>query len=470
MANVNFKQYTFKSVLLKQLFIAIAIAFAISVPLTGIPAYFAINHTINSDIENLEKESYHFINEHLNTGWQPYNVDKVYQELRERMPGAALFLQKAPQFIDPEEDDVIDPSTPTTATFERLIKKVQKDERLIVETNLLTSTINAAIPIKFQSQCLVCHSQEVRTGQVYAGALAGTMTLQVPMSINQISATSIITFFVVFLTIFITLATVITNRLVQSNLLVPLAGLSARVKRLRLSTHEQHIDWERTPQRMIEIDQIDESISQHIQTIHGIYDKLDALVVTEHETGLFHKERFNEVMKYEMFRSHRYQRPFSLLLIKLVNVKILNSTAKNIEMEQPGFKYLIFGQILNHDTRDTDMAFRLEERIFAIVAPETDESVIDIVKTSIYNRMIHSSVAIDLKRSIASPEYEFTIQIGHATFKNKDENSSAKELLKTAVISMREAEMQTGRYPPISETEENTSPSEDAPAAIEKPQ
>ena len=359
MANINFKQYTFKSVLLNQLFIAIAVAFAISLPLTGIPAYFALNHTINSDIENLEQRSYEAVNEHLNTGWQPYNIDKVYQGIREKMPGAALFLQKAPQFLDPEEDDIIDPSTPTTATFQRLIEDVQRNERLIVETNILNSTINAAIPIKFQSQCLVCHSQEVKTGEIYAGALAGTMVLQVPMSINQVSTTSTIAFFVIFLLIFIVIATIITNKLVQTNLLVPLAGLSERVKRLRLSSHEQHIDWERIPQQMIEIDQIDESISAHIQTIKGIYDKLDALVVTEHESGLFHKERFNEVMKYELFRSHRYQHSFSLVLIKLVDVKVLNSTAENNEIDAPGSKYIVFGQILHSDTRETEMAFRL---------------------------------------------------------------------------------------------------------------
>lgn len=342
---------------------------------------------------------------------------------------------------------MVDPSTPTTATFKRLIEDVQRNERVIVETNILNSTINAAIPIKFQSQCLVCHSQEVKTGQIYAGILAGTLVLQVPMSINQVSATSIIVFFAVFLFIFIVVATIITNKLVQTNLLVPLAGLNERVKRLRLSSHEQQIDWERTPQKMIEIDQIDESISKHIHTIHGIYDKLDALVVTEYETGLFHKERFNEVMKYELFRSHRYQHSFSLMLIKLVNVKVLNSTAKNIEMEEPGSKYMVFGQVLHNDTRETDMAFRLEEHIFAIVAPETDAEGVEQVKDDIYHRLINSEIPNEVQKSLAQPEYEFTIQIGHSTYLG--DNATAKDLLKAAVASMRSAPEQVGRYPPI---------------------
>lgn len=445
MANVNLKQYTFKSVLLNQLFIAIALSLAISLPLTAIPAYFALNHAINSDIKNLEDVSYHAVNEHLNTGWQPYNIDKVYQQIRERMPGAAVFLQKSPQFLDPQEDDVVDPATPTTATFKRLIDEVEHNERLIVETNVLSSTINAAIPIKFQNQCLVCHSQEVKSGEVYAGALAGTMVLQVPMSINQVSTTSVLVFFAFFLLVFIIIATIITNKLMQTHLLTPLAGLNERVKRLSLSSHEQNIDWQRIPQTMIEIDQIDESISGHISTLKGIYDKLDELVVTEHETGLFHKDRFNEVMRFELFRSHRYQHPFSLLLIKLVNVKVLNSTAKNIEIEAPGSKYMVFGQILHNDTRESDMAFRLEEKIFVVVAPETDEAGVSHLQKEIYTRLINSDLPLSVQRSIARPEYEFTIQVGHATYNGDD--TSAKDLLKSAVHSMRESEPLTGRYP-----------------------
>jgi len=445
METTHLKQLKFKSVLQKQLFIAIALAFAISLPLTGIPAFFALNQAVQSDIEKIEAESYEAINEYLDTGWQPHNVDKVYHRVHDRMPGAALFLQKSPQFLG-EADEVVDPSTPTTVTFKRLIETVERDERLIVETNILNTTINAAIPIKFQNQCLVCHSQEVKTGEIYAGALAGTMVLQVPMSVNQISATSILVFFILFFIIFIAIATIITNKLVQTNLLTPLAGLNERVKRLRLSSHEQHIEWQRTPQKMIEIDQIDESISSHIHTIKGIYDKLDALVVTEHETGLFHKERFNEVMKYELFRSHRYQHPFSLLLIKLVKVKVLNATAKNIEIEAPGSKYMVFGEILHNDTRDTDMAFRLEEHIFAIVAPETPEDGIEHVKSDIYSRLISSELPQDVERSIARPEYEFTIQVGHATYACNDD--TAKDILKSAVQSMRESEPETGRYPP----------------------
>ena len=445
MFNQNLKQFTFSTLLLKQIFIAIGLSFAIALPLVAVPGYFVLKHNISSDIASIEDLSYQSVNEHLGTGWQPYNVDKVYQTLREKMPNAAFFLQKSPQFLGPE-DDVIDPSTPTTATFKSLVQIVESTERRVVNTNVLSGTISAGLPIIFKNQCLVCHAQQVQSGEVYTGALAGTLVLQVPMSIEHISSTSILVFFFMFLVLFIIVATVITNKLVNQNLLHPLADLNKRVKRLKLSSHEQHIDWQRTPQTMLEIDQIDESISDHIQTIQSIYDKLDTLTVTEHDSGLFHNERYHEVINYELFRSRRYHHPFSLILVKLVKVKVLNATAKNIDKEDSDSKYMVFGQILHNDSRETDLAFRLEEKIFSIIAPVTDEEGAITLKNDLYERLSHSALPAGISISTALPEYQFTIQIGSATF--SEENNSAQVLMRMAVKDMQESEMQTGTYPP----------------------
>ena len=441
----TFKQYSFRALLLGQLFIAIAISFAITIPLTAIPAYIILNQAITSDIENLEDQSHKVINEHLSTGWQPHNIDKVYQNIRQNNPNAALFLQKSPEFLN-DKDEIIQPTTPTTITFESLIREVEKTERTIIKTNLLDANITAAIPIKFKSQCLVCHAAQVRTGEIYNDALAGTMTIQVPMSINHLSAKTVLFFALLFFLVFTIVATIITNRLIQTNLLTPLDALKHRLQRLQLSSHEQEFDWQRTHQKMLEIDEIDESITEHIDTIKHIYSKLDALLVTEHETGLFHKDHFQEVLRYEMDRTIRYQRPFSLLIIKLVNVKILNATAKNLEVEEPGSKYLFFGQALNHETRDTDMAFRLEDNIFAIVAPETDEDGIEHVEKILNQRLINTSYsAISEQRATTKPEYEITVKEGYVTFKGGE--VSAKDLLKHAIQTMQQDTEFKGTYP-----------------------
>ncbi|NPA71346.1 MAG: diguanylate cyclase [Gammaproteobacteria bacterium] len=442
MAKRNFLQHSFKTLLLKQLFLAIALSLAITVPIVSIPAYFVLKQNIATDIQQIEHLTYSALNDHLTTGWQPHAIDKVYQTLRNRLPNADFLLHKASPFLK-EGEAVIAP----TDHVNQLIEKVERDERLIIETQLFSGTINAAVPIVFNQSCLSCHSAQVSTGEVYVGALAGILVLQTPMSIEHIPPASLAALFILFLIIFMLVTTVITNRLVQKNLLSPLSELTTRVKRLRLTSHEQHIEWQRSPQPIIEIDEIDKSITDHILSIQHIYDKLDSLTVTEHESGLFHRERYHEVIRYELFRSHRYHRPFSLVLIKLVEVKVLNAAAKNIETEQPGSKYMVFGQILHNDSRESDLAFRLEEQIFAIIAPETNHQGAKGLEQDIYRRLTQSKIPAEVANSsIVLPEYQFTIQVGVATYES--EHKGAKELMRQAVLDMRASKEMTGKYPP----------------------
>lgn len=441
----TYKKESFKTLLIKQLLISIGFGLAILIPLITFPTYLLLNNTISTDIEAVEKTSYDAINTHLITGWQKHNIDNVYNDVRQQLPDAILFLQKAPTFLR-DGDDQLQPNTETDKHLFSLLKEVEKDEELIIRTDLANKTISAAIPIKFKNECLVCHRAEVATGEAYVGALGGTMVLQVPMSIENISTTSAVIFIVIFLVLFTIVVAYFAINRVQARLLTPLEDLDNRVNRLKVSSHERHIEWDRSHQPILEIDHIDESISEHIETINHIYGKLDALMVTEHETGLFHRDRFNEVMRSEMFRSHRYQHPFSLLVVKVENVKVLNAPAKNKESEEPGSKFMLLGQILHHDTRETDMVFRLDEQIFALIVPETDSEGVNQLKQATHERIINTSFDINGDRTTTMPEYEFSIKLGVATF-NGDGDTSSKEILKTAIESMQGSTLQTGYYP-----------------------
>ena len=445
MVKHELKQTTFKNLLIKQLLVTITVSLALTVIITSLPAYLLLNSAIKQDIQKVEQVSHDSIITYLSQGWTPFNIRQVYQDVEKQLPTAKLFLQKAPAYLD-EGDDRLRPASDTDKTLLRLIKEVEQDERIVIETDLFNNSINAAVPIKFKAECLSCHAQELRSGQIYEGALAGTLVMQAPMSLDHISTSSALGFFVSFLVVFIVTASIITNRLVQSNLLNPLANLSDRIRQLRISSHDQHIEWQRTPHRLVEIDQIDEDLNEHIQNIRRVYNKLDALMVTEHQTGLFHKDRFNEALRFEMFRSHRYKHPLTLLVVKLVKVKVLNATAKNLEVEEPGSKFLTFGHILNNDTRETDMSFRLEENIFAVIAPDTDEKGAEHLTDDLYQRFISSELSQESARSTSVPHYEFTIKAGHATYIGDE--TRPKAFLKSAIQSMQAGEQKTGYYPP----------------------
>lgn len=440
------QQKTFKSLLLKQLFIAISIGLIITIPIITIPAYLFFNSGIQEDINQVEEISYEAINTHLASGWQKHNIDEVYRDIRQAMPNASLFLQKAPEYWD-EGDDKLVADSPLNITFVKLIEAVEKDERTVVDANIVTKTISAAIPIKFNNECLVCHASEVASGKVYAGALGGTLVMQVPMTVEIISTGSALTVFILFLIIFTVVAAFVTNYLVQDKLLAPLERLDSRVKRLRLSSHQRHIDWQRTPQNLIEIDHIDESISQHIDIIQQVYQRLDKLMLTEQETGLFHKDHFNQVLQYEVCRAERYKHPFSLIIVSLQHVRILNPTAKNLEADKPGYKYLMFGEILNNDTRSSDMSFRLEEKVFAIVAPQTGEEGAKTIQKDIYRRLISNELPISAESKAAQPEYEFSLKMGASVW-DTETNNEATVILKAALQDMQTSEVYKGMYPP----------------------
>jgi len=130
-------------------------------------------------------------------------------------------------------------------------------------------------------------------------------------------------------------------------------------------------------------------------------------------------------------------------------VKVLNAAAKNIETEKPGSKYMVFGQILHNDSRESDLAFRLEEQIFAIIAPETDNKGAKALEQDIYRRLTQSQIPAEIANSsVVLPEYQFTIQVGIATYDT--EHKGAKELMRHAVIDMRASKEMIGRYPPDS--------------------
>ncbi len=153
--------------------------------------------------------------------------------------------------------------------------------------------------------------------------------------------------------------------------------------------------------------------------------------------GLFHKSRFEEVIRYEIFRSKRYKHPFSLILIKLVEAKIFcHKGAKQLE---PRTEYLAFGKVMHKVTRETDLLFRLDEHIFAVVAPETNEKGATSIENDFFKRV---ETQLEKEQVVSTVMYEFTIQIGHASYTG--EKVTAKELVKTGLISMKAAPNYTG--------------------------
>lgn len=423
------KQVSLSKLLTKQILLAMFAGLLISLPLTFVPAYFIAQSSIEEKLQQLQTKSYEEVHKHLATGWQPANIDKILFHLNEELPKATFYLQKYALFLDNDET----PKPIDSLEIKRLITEVNHTKEAVVKTDILNTTLYAAYPIKFEESCLPCHAQEVEDGVIYPGLQAGTIAFQAPFSLSMVGTMSQVLFFSTFITIFILTALYLTNRFIQQKLLFPLQNLSNRIVSLKLDAHTQEIDWQRTPQTVIEIDQIDDKITHHIQFIQGIYSKLDALTVTEHETGLFHRERFNEVLKYELMRSRRYQHPFAIVIIKLIHAIPVDKEAfkQFPEKEQATMKVHTFSQLLMQDVRATDMVFRITEDLFVMIAPETATEGAEIMQTHLAKNL-KNTTGHDLEGSVCAFEFEF--KMGHACY--DEDGLNAKQLMHEAAVRM----------------------------------
>ena len=96
--------------------------------------------------------------------------------------------------------------------------------------------------------------------------------------------------------------------------------------------------------------------------------RLLELSITDGLTGLFNHRHFYSVLSKELERAHRYNRPFSLIVLDLDNFKQCNDQFGHIE----GDNILrIVGETAKELLRTTDSAFRYGGDEFVIVLPET---------------------------------------------------------------------------------------------------
>lgn len=428
---------SFKKLMRKQILLAILISFIIALPVSLIPGYFILKANIENDIKTLKKHSEQQVNQYLATGWQTHNIEALLKTLNQTEPMANFYLRKGPAFTDAntvqthalhanDEPPVID----------ALIDEIEGIKKAAFSTDLTDGYLYAAYPVQFQQNCLHCHAEAVRAGQIFVGQHAGTIAFKAPISLSNVSSLSTLLFFVTFFAAFILIGLFLTERFLQAKLMLPLQNLSGRISDLKLDTHDQKIDWQRTPQDVLEIDQMDAKISEHIHTIQRIYNKLDALIVTEHETGLFHRERFNEVMQYELLRSRRYQHPLSLIVIKLMSANPCKNTLKtdmeNSSQQENGVQS--FSRLIIQGTRVTDLAFRISDNLFVVIAPETNAQNIQIMQQHLRQRLAQGSRS---SQDGVEANFDFDFKMGYASYGEED-GTFAKQILHSATQRMQQ--------------------------------
>ena len=100
-----------------------------------------------------------------------------------------------------------------------------------------------------------------------------------------------------------------------------------------------------------------------------LFAEVQRLAVTDPLTGLFNRHKFDEAITTEVERASRYDRPLSLLMIDMDNLKDINDTYGH----PAGDKVLAqVGEIVRDQLRKLDLPVRFGGDEFLILLPEAD--------------------------------------------------------------------------------------------------
>lgn len=302
----------------------------------------------------------------------------------------------------------------------KLSRLIETQKKSLQTFNLFPPALLGGTPLYFSPNCLDCKVSDPH------GEFIGSLLYEHRITSPIFGLSIFGVFLLIFILNFFVIGVYMMTRTLEQDFIQPLKKLSQRIDHVRLD--ENDIVWQRQPQKIAEIDMIDEMITEHIHMLKAVHEKLDALMVTEHESGFFHQDRFKESLQFEIFRSERYKRPLSLIVIKLIKI-ISASSNHEVSVAE---KIHVFADLINHTTRNVDMPFRVRDQLFVILMPEIDENDIRIVARKYYERFSQPShTAAD-----ESASFNFKIEIGYASYGY--DATTANELMHAALERLTE--------------------------------
>ncbi|UQB41335.1 diguanylate cyclase [Thiomicrospira microaerophila] len=234
----------------------------------------------------------------------------------------------------------------------------------------------------------------------------------------EVSILTIPFFLLTFVFIFFFTERYYTSRFIRDELVLPLKELAQQIHNLRLDG-EASLTVPR--QAVLEVDEIYHALKGHVDQFQSVYDKFDALMITDHKTGLLRRNHMDACIRQEVFLAERYQRPFSITLVHLTQAKMPGKTEDEA--------LVFFTAHLREGTRKADSVFYINDKLFVIVSPETDAPGASALSRSLVERF-------EQHDSLATQHFKYAL--AHATY-GEDDGLNYKDLIATAKKRLQKA-------------------------------
>jgi len=351
------KQISIGRLLLLLSVIAMSTAFALIFGLSGMMRDHAVHELARDDARQTSQLVFQSLYSSMSKGWSKQEINESISRLNKSFPNLKIQVYRGE--IVARQFGVMLGEQGAVAQDEELQRALDRGEEVLLFPS--KDTIRYLYPVRAEAECLACHTQS------NLGAVHGVIDITYPISNLKVSFSSVLNTMLVYTLLVIALVFLVLYFKLRYMLVQPIANLVSMMREIT-----EDMDLTRRVNAKLPLTELQHLVSYFnglLRAVHEYNAKLEELSSHDPLTGLYNRRKFEDSLRYEIIRSMRHQRTFSVIMVDLDNFKYINDT-----FGHPIGDLVLreLSALLASGLRKGDVLARLGGDEFAIMLPETD--------------------------------------------------------------------------------------------------
>jgi diguanylate cyclase (GGDEF)-like protein len=337
--------------------VAMVMAFVLIFGLSGAIRDRAVHDLAREDARQTSQLVFQSLYSAMRKGWSKQDINEAIERLNRQFPDLRIRVYRgeavAGQFgAMPQEAAALAADAP-------LRKALADGQEALLFPNV--DEIRYLYPLHATEECLGCHTQS------HVGAVHGVIDIGYPVKNLKVSFSSVLNSMLVYTLAIIGFVFLVLYFKLRYLFVLPIAKLVSVMR-------EISVDMDLTRRvkydiPLLELQSLAEYFNGLLKTVHEYNVRLEELSTHDPLTDLYNRRKFEDFLHYEIIRSARHQRSFSLIMVDLDNFKYINDTFGH-PVGDLVLKEL--SMLLSGCLRKGDVLARLGGDEFAILLPETE--------------------------------------------------------------------------------------------------
>jgi diguanylate cyclase (GGDEF)-like protein len=336
---------------------AMVLAFVLIFSLSGAIRDRAVHDLAREDARQTSQLVFQSLYSAMRKGWSKQDINEAIERLNHQFPELKIRVYRgeavASQFgAMPQEAEVVAADAP-------LRKALDDGQEALLFPN--ADEIRYLYPLQATDECLGCHTQS------HVGAVHGVIDIGYPVKNLKVSFSSVLNSMLVYTLVIIGFVFLVLYFKLRYLFVLPVAKLVNVMREISADMDlTRRVKYD-IP--LLELQSLAEYFNGLLKTVHEYNVKLEELSTHDPLTDLYNRRKFEDFLHYEIIRSARHQRNFSVMMVDLDNFKYINDTFGH-PVGDLVLKEL--SMLLSGCLRKGDVLARLGGDEFAILLPETE--------------------------------------------------------------------------------------------------